>query len=191
MKRPPLKPGDIYPAHVLRDEYGMNAANRPTIVVDKVEVPEVLRPLISYAERWAIPCDVTRGDYFYAQPEEDIAAFWHGLLPHIGAINQWLDSQPKDVAVWSQAAVHFLYLLKAHSEAYQPTEEEKFALQEKAEARAEQQSRKRAIDKAMDAFQRKDYVAFVEELNPFEVGLETVMKAKLDFARKKLGGGKG
>jgi hypothetical protein len=166
----------------------MNAANRPTIVVNKDDVPEALRPLIPYAERWAIPCDVTRGDYFDQQPEEEIAAFWHELLPHVEAINEWLNSLPQDVSVWSEAAVHFVYLLKAHSEAYQPTEEEKRALQKKGEALAHEQSRKRAIEKAMDAFQRKDYAAIVELLAPFESELEKVTKAKLDFARKKLGG---
>jgi hypothetical protein len=191
MKRPPLKPGDVYPAHVLRDEYGMNTANRPTIIVNKDEVPEALLPLIPYAERWAIPCDVTRGDYFDQQPEEDVAAFWFDVLPHVGAINQWLDSQPKDVTAWPEAAVHFLYLLKAHDDAYQPTEEEKKAFRKKEEVWAHEQSRKGAVEKAMDAFTRKDYLTMVELIAPFEAELEKVMKAKLDFARKKLAGGKG
>ena len=123
MKKP-LKAGDVYPAHVLRDEYGMNAANRPTIVVNKAEVPEALRPLIPSVERWAIPCDVTRGDYFSQQSDEDIARFWFELEPHVDAIDAWLDDQPEDVDDWPEAAVHFLYALKAHSEAWQPTEED-------------------------------------------------------------------
>jgi hypothetical protein len=191
MKKPPLKPGDTHPAHVLRDEYGMNAANRPTIIVNNDEVPEALRPLIPYAERWAIPCDVTRGDYFDQQSEEDIAAFWHDLLPHVEAINRWIAAQPQEVSAWPEAAVHFLYLLKAHDEAYQPTQEEKQALQKRGDAWAHEQSRKRAIEKAMTAFQVKDYAAIVELLAPFESELEKVTRAKLDFARKKLGGGKG
>lgn len=187
MKKPPLRPGDVYPAHVLRDEHGMNAAHRPTIVVNPDEVPEALRALIPYVQRWAIPCDVTRGDYFDQQPEEEVAAFWHDVLPHVGAIQQYLASQPKDVSAWSEAAVHFLYLLQAHDDAYQPTAEEKQDLQERERAWAHEQSRTRAVEKAMACFDRKDYAALVELLTPFETELEKVAKAKLDFARKKLG----
>ena len=53
--RRPLKPGDVYPAHVLRDEYGMNADNRPYFKVIVDDVPGPLRELIPYVERWAIP----------------------------------------------------------------------------------------------------------------------------------------
>jgi hypothetical protein len=81
MKKRPLKAGDIYLAHVLRDEYGMNATNRPTIIVSKKEVPETLQVLIPYVERWAIPCDVTHNDYFEQQSQEDIATFWHDVQP--------------------------------------------------------------------------------------------------------------
>lgn len=129
MIKRPLKAGDVYPAHVLRDEYGMNAANRPTIVVREEEVPAALRHLIPYAERWAISCDVTRGDYFDHQPETDVAAFWHEVLPHVDAVNQWLDALGDDVGTWPEAGVHFRYLLKAHGEAYQPTEEEQQAFE--------------------------------------------------------------
>lgn len=116
----PLKEFDVYPSHVLRDEYGMNAANRPTITVNPDEVPESFRPLIPYVERWAIRCDVTRADYFEQQPEADIADFWYHVLPYVKAINLWLDSQPHDLQKWPAAAVHFMYFLKAHCSAYQP-----------------------------------------------------------------------
>ncbi len=121
MKKRPLTAGDTYPAHVLRDEYGMNAANRPTIIVNKKEVPETLHVLIPYVERWAIPCDVTRDDYFEQQPQEDIANFWYEVKPHVEAINQWLDSQPHSILDWPQAAVQFMYFTKAHAESYHYT----------------------------------------------------------------------
>jgi len=187
MRKPKLKPNDVYPAHVLRDEHGMNAANRPTIVVNSDEVPDALRPLIPYVERWAIACEVTRGDYFEHQPTADIAAFWHDLLPHVKAINQWLKSLPEDTAAWPEAAVHFLYLLAAHDDAYQPSDEEKLDLKKKEAEWKQKQKREKAIEKALDAFQRKDYATVARELAPFEAELEKSTKAKLDFARKKAG----
>ncbi len=188
MKKPPLKPGDVHPSHVLRDEYGMNAANRPTIVVNPDEVPEPLRMLIPYVERWAIACDVTRSDYFDQQPKEDVAAFWNDLLPHVAAINRWLKTLPEDDSAWPEAAVHFLFLLKAHEDAYQPSEEEKKELKEAEAKWRHEQKRQRAIESASDAYARKDYAALVELLSPFEPELEKVTKARLDFARKKLAG---
>jgi len=119
MKKPPLKHGDVYPSHILRDEYGMNAENRPVINVNPEEVPQDLRHLIPVVERWAIPCDVTRGDYFDSQPEDDIGEFWHDVKPFVDRINEWLDEQSQDVAEWSDAAVHYVYFLKAHSGAWQ------------------------------------------------------------------------
>ena len=74
-ERPPLKHSDVYPSHVLRDDYGFNAENRPTIVVVSSEVPEHLVSLIPYVERWGIPRDVTRGDYFDRQSDGHITIF--------------------------------------------------------------------------------------------------------------------
>jgi hypothetical protein len=189
MMRRPLKAGDVYPAHVLRDEYGMNAANRPTIVVREEEVPEDLRHLIPYAERWAISCDVTRGDYFDHQPEADVAAFWHEVLPHVDAVNQWLDALGDDVGTWPEAGVHFLYLLKAHGEAYQPTAEEQQAFEARRLAWEHDRRRKEAVEQALEAFRQRDYPTVASLLVPFEAELETVPAAKLAFARKKLTGG--
>lgn len=98
---------------MLRDEYGMNAENRPNIKVDASQVPEDLRRLIPLVERWAIPCDVTRGDYFDSQPEADVASFWHEVLPYVERINEWLDEQSADVADWSEAAIHYMYFLSS------------------------------------------------------------------------------
>jgi len=183
--RRPLKSGDVYPADVLRDEYGMNAENRPYFKVAAADVPESLRELIPYVERWAIHCDVTRGDYFDKQPEEDIAAFYYEVLPFIDRIRAWIGEQPENVADWPDAAVHYMYFLKAHAEAYQPTEEE---LRERAERHATWQHErdlKAAISEAEDAFRSKDYERVVRLLSPFDGELEKVIATKLAFARKK------
>jgi hypothetical protein len=186
MKRPPLKSGDVYPADVLRDEYGMNAANRPVFTVEPAEVPEPLRFLIPSVERWAIPCDVTRGDYFAQQPEEDIAAFWHDVRPYVDEVHRWLDSQPANVGDWPRAAIHFMYFLKAHSEAWQPTPEEQQQMRERQAHWAHQQSLEKAIASGTQAFAAKDYPAVVAALEPFAAELDRIVAAKLVYARKRM-----
>jgi hypothetical protein len=184
--RRPLKAGDIHPGHVLRDEYGMNAENRPYFTVNADEVPTPLRELIPLVERWAIPCDVTRHDYFDSQPEEDVADFHRTVLPFTDQINDWLDEQPKNVADWPEAAVHFMYFLKAHGEAYQPTEEELRARAQRHAAWQHRRDREAAIADAEEAFHAKKYDRVVRLLSPFESELTKVLAAKLALARKKI-----
>ena len=186
MKKRKLKSGDIYPAHVLRDEFGMNAANRPTIHVDETEVPAELRHLIPLVERWAIHCDVTRGDYFDNQPEEDVASFWHHVSPFVDAIRCWIGSQPADVSLWSDAAIHYMYFLKALSEAYQPTEQEIMEREKRQAEWEHQRVSKSAIACGLNAFQQKDYGLVVESLQEFENELDKIALAKLNYARRKL-----
>lgn len=183
--RRPLKAGDVYPSHVLRDEYGMNAENRPYFKVVVDDVPEPLRILIPYVERWAIPCDVTRGDYFDKQSEEDIADFYHTVRPFVDQVHAWLDEQPDDVGDWCDAAIHFMYLLKAHAESYQPTAEELAARKREIEEWKHQRAREEAISAAEKAFQSRDYAQVVYLLSPFEAELEKIQLAKLTLARKK------
>jgi hypothetical protein len=187
MKRPPLKAGDVYPSHVLRDEYGINSENRHGILVDEADVPELIRPLIPVVERWAISCDVTRSDYFDKQPESDVAKFWHDVNPQVDSINAWLDKQPEDVGQWPDAAVHFMYFLKAHSEAWQPTEEEKRLRYKRFAAAERRWNRKRGIETGQVAFQAKDFPAVVKALAPFEDGLDKITATKLAYARKRTG----
>ena len=116
----PLKPGDVHSAEVFRDVYEFTAESAPKIVVNPHEVPENFRQLIPLVERWAISCDVRRGDYFDKQPDEDIDTFYKTVEPYVDPINKWLDEQDDDVANWSEAAVHFMYFLKSHCDAYTP-----------------------------------------------------------------------
>lgn len=184
MKKP-LKEFDVRPAHILRDEYGFNAENCPVIKVNPEEVPEALRLLIPYVERWAIACDVTRRDYFDKQPAEDIADFYYSALPLISEVQEWLNTQPEDVAQWPEAAVHFLYFVEAHDEAYQPTDEEVREKEERFKAWEYSQSLKQALIQAESAFGAKEYRIVIELLTPFEDQLDKVWNAKLIFSRKK------
>ena len=183
--RKPLKAGDVYPAHILRDEYGMNAENRPYFKVVVDDVPDPLRELIPYVERWAIPCDVTRGDYFDNQPDGDVANFYYAVLPFTDQINAWLDEQPDDVRDWSDAAIHYMYFLKAHAEAYQPTEEELAARAKRDAEWKHKRALKAAVSEAEEAFRSKDYARVVSLLSPFEADLEKIPAKKLALARRK------
>lgn len=105
---------DIGPGSDMQRKYGWYAENRPDIQVDSSDVPSTRRDLIPYVERWAIACDVTRQDYFETQPPGDVREFAATVGAREAAINQWLDSI---AGPWPPAAKHFLYLLKARSEA--------------------------------------------------------------------------
>ena len=99
---------------------GFTAETRPVIRIDPQEVPPTLRHLIPVAERWAIACDVRRGDYFSKQSENDIRAFWIAVELHSAQINSWLDSLPPDVTQWPEAAIHFMYMHKGQDELTPP-----------------------------------------------------------------------
>jgi hypothetical protein len=105
---------DIGPAIELQKKYGWYAENRPAIRVDATEVPSHLQDLIPLVERWAIPCDITRHDYFAKQPSSDLKEFSRVVGRREAEINDWLDSIEGE---WSEAAYQFMYLLKAWCEA--------------------------------------------------------------------------
>jgi hypothetical protein len=105
---------DVGPASELQQKYGWHAENRPAIHVEADEVPPVLRELIPFVERWAIPCDITRHDYFDQQPEADVREFARVVGRHEKVINAWLESL---LGQWPEAGYQFMYLLKAWCEA--------------------------------------------------------------------------
>ena len=91
---------------------GVTAESRPHFTIEEAKVPAQFRPLIPYAIRWAISCDVRRGDYFEKQPPDDIADFYRVVTPHLDALNRWVDEPPLE-----GPKVAFLIMLKAYSEA--------------------------------------------------------------------------
>jgi hypothetical protein len=186
-KKWPLLMGDTYASRTLRDGFGFTSENRLEIEVDPNEVPERLKPLIIDVERWAIPCDVTRADYFKNQSEEEVDAFWQRVSPYVPLVNAWLDTLGDDVRLWPTAARQFLDLLMAHQDAWRPTEEEKYALEARRAAQSHRIDFKRALNRAIDSFSQKDYEEVVKALEPFEKELDQMATAKLAFSRRKLG----
>jgi hypothetical protein len=105
---------DIGPASEMQRKFGWYAENRPVIRVETNDVPPPLRDLIPFVERWAIPCDITRDDYFGKQPEADVREFARVVGRREQEVNAWLNSiQGK----WPEAGNQFLCLLKAWCEA--------------------------------------------------------------------------
>ena len=116
---------------------GFTAENRSTISVTLSVVPETFRHLIPFVERWAISCDVTRGDYFSKQPQSDVDAFYQTVLSHLDALNQWVDTPPR-----TDAKLNFLIMLKAHCEATPPPSPEEIAETHRSRA-AEREAKKK------------------------------------------------
>jgi len=79
------------------------------------QVPEQFRPLIPYVRRWAIDCDVRRGDYMEKQSARDIQQFYTAVTPYRDALNRWVDEPPLD-----GPKVPFMIMLKAYCEAAPP-----------------------------------------------------------------------
>src|SRR4051794_24333229 len=94
---------------------GVNAESRTYFTIEEEMVPVQFRSLIPYAVRWAISCDVRRGDYFEKQSPEDIADFYRAVTPQLDALNRWVDEPPFEVPKTA-----FLIMLKAYSEAAPP-----------------------------------------------------------------------
>ena len=181
----PLKSGDVHPAHVLRDVYGKNASNRPTIVVDPAEVPSHLRMAIPLVERWGIPCDVTRNDYIDCQPESVVAAFYTDAAKFVPAIRDWLSSLPADFTTRPAAATQFVYLLKAFEEAHRPSAETLAERRRRQEITLHADRQKDAVTEADAAFAARNYERVVEILSPFAETLDAGRTRKLLFAKKR------
>ena len=86
-----------------------------SIVTPKIEVEKVptrFRPLVPYAQRWAIGCDVRRGDYFEKQSRAEIDDFYRAVTPFLDDLNRWVLEPPLE-----EPKLTFLSMLKAYSEA--------------------------------------------------------------------------
>ncbi|MFO0810685.1 MAG: hypothetical protein U0746_18815 [Gemmataceae bacterium] len=105
---------DIGPASEMQRKYGWYAENRPVIRVESQDVPEHLRELIPYVERWAIPCDITRHDYFAKQSDDDVRDLARTVGKRQAEINAWLNSFGVNRP---EAAYQFMWLLAAWCEA--------------------------------------------------------------------------
>jgi hypothetical protein len=111
----------LYEIHTREEwirDFGLGAENYVRPVLDPAAVPESLRPLVPFAERYGISDDVTRGDWIAKQSDESLREFCNLMERHKLAYHEFLKSLPKDVKQRSKTARHFLYLSPAYAEAY-------------------------------------------------------------------------
>jgi hypothetical protein len=81
---------EVAPAGELRKKYGLVAANRPRVNLDKRRVPETLWPLIPDAELVGVSDDLIREDVWNNMPEEqrrDVTARVHAAAEEL---EKWL-----------------------------------------------------------------------------------------------------
>lgn len=88
--------GEVAPAGVLRESYGLTAENRPTLRLDPSKVPAELRDLIPLAEQWGIGDDVIRSDVLAKTSLEEKRALVNAVSPRYDQINAWLDTFDPD-----------------------------------------------------------------------------------------------
>ena len=106
-----IKPFDVR-ANAEWQKLGWTAESRTFFGIREETVPEQFRALIPYAIRWAIDCDVRRGDYMDKQPRNEVQEFFAAVTPHWEALNRWVDEPPLE-----GAKIPFMIMLKAYSEA--------------------------------------------------------------------------
>jgi hypothetical protein len=86
-----------------------------TIVVD--EVPHQLRELIPLAEEWGTWNPQRCDEIIEGKSIAELRPFVQAVEQHRQAIDTWLDSMPKDMEKWPEAAEVFLFLVRNWHEA--------------------------------------------------------------------------
>ncbi len=105
---------EIAPANVFQEEYGLHAENRPEIKLDSSKVPEDLRTLIPFAEKWGIGDDIIRNDFIEKSTDVARQELHDALYEPYERITAWLDSF-SDGAMSDEAAA-FMYMQLALDE---------------------------------------------------------------------------
>jgi hypothetical protein len=106
--------GEIAPASVLQQKYGLYAENRPIIHLNPDRVPSHLRDLIPLAEKWGIGDDIIRMDVEERATDSERRVLVDALKNRYEQINAWLDSA--DAADMTDEMAAFMYLAEAAEE---------------------------------------------------------------------------
>lgn len=107
--------GEVAPAGVLQEKYGLYAENRPVIKLNPDRVPVQLRDLIPLAEKWGVGDDIIRGDLIDKASDAERRELVNALKDRYEQISSWLDSVGADQMTDEMAA--FMYLMEASEEA--------------------------------------------------------------------------
>ncbi len=97
----------------LRANYGLTAANRPTVRLDPSRVPPSLRHMIPLAERFGISDDLIRDDVLAAATAEEREALRLAVEPHDDAFDAWLAGPEADGPRYSAEYIAFTCLRMA------------------------------------------------------------------------------
>lgn len=108
------KTGEIAPAHVLQKKYRLYAENRPEIQLDSSNIPDDLRNLIPYAEKWGIGDDIIRNDFIEKATDAEKQELHDALFEPYERITAWLDSF--NSGAMSEEAAAFMYMQLALDE---------------------------------------------------------------------------
>jgi hypothetical protein len=96
----------------------MEQEGRPReAIITADEVPFHLRELIPSAEEWGTWNPHRCDEIIEQKPNAELRPFVQLVERHRGAIDAWLDTMPKDMKQWPNAAVIFLYLIRNWNEA--------------------------------------------------------------------------
>lgn len=118
-RQPVMRVGEILPATVMKQKYGLVAENRPRIEIDPSRVPAHLQDLIPMAEEWGVGDDIIRGDIEQKASEEKKNEFRNTLHGRTAQVTSWLDSFDNDLNSanpMTEEAGHFMYMLEALDE---------------------------------------------------------------------------
>ena len=80
--------------------------------LDPQTVPDNLRDLIPFAERWGIGDDPALGDLVRVSSETQRRLFVNALRDHTEKVHEWIDSFP-DARSMPESAIAFMYMLDA------------------------------------------------------------------------------
>ena len=104
-----MKHGEIFPADVMKEKYGLTIENYTPQVLDPENVPSYLHDLIPLVTKWGIGDDIIRDDLHKKITEEDKKELIQLLKGRTHEINAWLDSFGSNLM--SNEAASFMYMM--------------------------------------------------------------------------------
>ncbi len=112
------RPYDVLPSGEMREKYGLKAENLPKISLNPQNVPEGLRSLIPYAERWGIGDDIIRTDTLKAASREELQDLVSAVSKFSeDAFDDWLAGSEAKGPKWSKEYTAFTELRDAYDRA--------------------------------------------------------------------------
>jgi hypothetical protein len=113
-RRPRMKHGEILPAGVMKDKYGLTSDKYRPPRMNPARVPEHLRDLLPLARKWGIGDDIIRDDLREKASAEEKNELEQAVSGRERSVFDWLDSL--DPASMSREAAAFMFMMSALEE---------------------------------------------------------------------------